>query len=94
MTVASSDIVVIKNADDWSVASGSHRRTGSDQASLSAYAHNQKSSDDESMHEKMMTLEAKIKHQDQRLKELNRLNENLRSQNATLTQRNKQVSIK
>ncbi|KAI6177459.1 Non-specific serine/threonine protein kinase [Aphelenchoides bicaudatus] len=94
ITVASSDIVVIKNADDWSVASGSHRRTGSDQASVSASIQNQKNSDDESMHEKVLTLEAKLKHRDQRLEELSRANENLKAQNATLAQRNKQMSNK
>ena len=94
ITVASSDIVVIKNADDWSIASGSHRRTGSDQASLSAYISTQKSSDDESLHDKIVTLEAKLKHRDQRLDELSRLNENLKVQNTTLGQRNKQISNK
>jgi hypothetical protein len=46
------------------------------------------------MHDKILTLEAKLKHRDQRLEELNRANENLKSQNATMAQRNKQMSNK
>lgn len=91
-SIASSDIVVIRN-DDISIASGSHRRTGSDQISISASA--QKHSDDESTtHDRLMTLEAKLKHRDQRLEELSRLTDILKGQNATLAQRNKQVSNK
>lgn len=90
-SIASSDIVVIRN-DDFSIASGSHRRTGSDQVSISASA--QKHSDDESTHDRLMTLEAKLKHRDQRLEELSRLADILKGQNATLAQRNKQMSNK
>ncbi|KAI6218476.1 TMF-TATA-bd domain-containing protein [Aphelenchoides besseyi] len=94
LTVASSDIVVIKNVDDWSVASGSHKRVGSDQISLSASVSNTKNGDDDSLHDKLMTLEAMLKHRDQRIEELSRLNENLKSQNTTLAQRNKQMNNK
>lgn len=61
---------------------------------MSASIQNQKNSDDESMHDKVLTLEAKLKHRDQRLEELSRANENLKSQNATMAQRNKQMNNK
>jgi TolA-binding protein len=92
LTVASSDIVVIKNVDDWSVASGSHRRMDSDQASVAASV--PKNGDEDTLHDKILTLEAKLKHRDQRIEELSRLNENLKSQNTTLSQRNKQMNNK
>ena len=51
--MASSDIVVIKNVDDWSLAgSSSLRREGSDQVLQHGYtSHKNSGSDDDAWHE-------------------------------------------
>ncbi|CAD5221654.1 unnamed protein product [Bursaphelenchus xylophilus] len=95
VTVASSDIVVIRNVDDWSLASGSHRRAVSDQMSIIGNnGFNHGDGYDETLHEKISALEAKIKHRDQRITELSHQNEKLKIQNTNLIQKNKSINNK
>ncbi|CAD5215706.1 unnamed protein product [Bursaphelenchus okinawaensis] len=95
-TVASSDIVVIRNVDDWSVASGSHRRAPSDQVCIIGNGLSGKydSYNNEALNERMSALEAQLKHRDQRITELSHQNEKLKIQNTNLLQKNKSMNTK
>lgn len=106
-TVASSDIVVIRNVDAWyvkivclgnvflcfrSLASGSNRRPESDQHSVvAAVTSNNQMELRDDQLEEISTLKAKLKHRDQKVAELALQNEKLKTQNAHLSQRNKSV---
>ncbi|KAH7731154.1 Protein kinase domain containing protein [Aphelenchoides avenae] len=103
VTIASSDIEVIKHVDNWSLASSSHRRTASDQVqgvvpgakeSTGAELLSRLDHIDQNVAEKIAVLEAQISQRDRRLEELNRANQNLKTSNSNLLAKNKQIAAK
>uniref|UniRef100_A0A915CPV9 TATA element modulatory factor 1 TATA binding domain-containing protein n=1 Tax=Ditylenchus dipsaci TaxID=166011 RepID=A0A915CPV9_9BILA len=105
-TIASSDIEVIqhKYMDEWSVtSSNNHSRVVCDPTSLEEISLNPVVKDviDSSgllqhtnVAEQMAILNAKLRHRDQKIEELNKSNEKLKEANASLTQKNKQILVR
>ncbi|KAL3097972.1 hypothetical protein niasHT_027517 [Heterodera trifolii] len=108
-TIASSDIEVIRQMDDWSVTSSypnsSHQQSNTQKIGqiqsigelqqsqtppeLTTKLNTSEQSQRE-MDEKIAILMAKLAHRDQKIEELGRANENLRTTNATLVAKSKQ----